>query len=345
MSSTQPDDFLENMESRQVIVCVSQYVTCFLYGLDTTIAADVQGPVTEAFGQVEPRAWIGAGFPLGSVCVILLLGTLHNSFNIKWVFIATVVLFEAGSALCGGSPNMSSLIVGRVIAGAGGSGIYLGSLQYYVVMTEEKERGFYISLIGVFWGLGAVLLCFCLSLGPTDEKDYCVVYAIEATVHAPSLEGVYSQVFKVLKPGGVFRVYEWVMTDAYDNDNLHHRRIRLDIEQGDGIANMVKAEEALRAIKAAGFELVEAGVLLSAFKRAKRAPIRRRGTGLSMGRAGDLEARAAWNQEDGRQLVQGSGGLSFGRKGEALHANVLDGGSEATRDTGSTYLIMHFREQ
>lgn len=90
---------------RWVIVCVSLYVTCFLYGLDTTIAADVQGPVTEAFGQVDQLAWIGAGFPLGSVCVILLLGTLYNSFNIKWVFIATVVLFEAGSALCGGAPN------------------------------------------------------------------------------------------------------------------------------------------------------------------------------------------------------------------------------------------------
>lgn len=52
---------------------------------------------------------------------------------------------------------MNALITGRVIAGAGGSGIYLGSLQYYVVMTEEKERGFYMSLIGAFWGLGAVL--------------------------------------------------------------------------------------------------------------------------------------------------------------------------------------------
>lgn len=30
-----------------------------------------------------------------------------------------------------------------------------------------------------------------------------VVYAIEATVHAPSWEGVYGEIFKVLKPGGV----------------------------------------------------------------------------------------------------------------------------------------------
>lgn len=88
---------------------------------------------------------------------------------------------------------------------------------------------------------------------PSDSFD--AVYAIEATVHAPSLEGVYSQIFRVLKPGGVFGVYEWLMTDAYDNDNARHRQIRLGIEQGDGIANMVRISEGLQAIRAAGFEL------------------------------------------------------------------------------------------
>ncbi|KAG2417611.1 hypothetical protein HFD88_008830 [Aspergillus terreus] len=142
---------------RWLVVCVALYITCFLYGLDTTIAADVQGPVIEAFGRVQQLAWIGAGFPLGSVCVILLLGTLFSTFHMKWVYITTVVLFEVGSALCGAAPNMNALIVGRVIAGAGGSGIYLGSLNYFAVMTAEKERGFYMALIGVSWGLGAVL--------------------------------------------------------------------------------------------------------------------------------------------------------------------------------------------
>jgi len=87
------------------------------------------------------------------------------------------------------------------------------------------------------------------------ENTFDAVYAIEATVHAPSLEGVYSQIFRVLKPGGVFGVYEWLMTDAYDNDNPRHRQIRLAIEQGDGISNMEKIDVALKAMKAAGFEL------------------------------------------------------------------------------------------
>ncbi len=88
---------------------------------------------------------------------------------------------------------------------------------------------------------------------PSNSFD--AVYAIEATVHAPSLEGIYSQIFRVLKPGGVFGVYEWLMTEAYDNEDAHHREVRLGIEQGDGISNMVKISESLAAMKAAGFEL------------------------------------------------------------------------------------------
>jgi sterol 24-C-methyltransferase len=85
------------------------------------------------------------------------------------------------------------------------------------------------------------------------DQSFDAVYAIEATVHAPSLEGIYSEIFRVLKPGGVFGVYEWLMTDAYDESNPEHRQIRLDIEHGDGISNMEKVEVALAAMKAAGF--------------------------------------------------------------------------------------------
>ena len=36
--------------------------------------------------------------------------------NVKWLYKSHVVVFEAGSALCGGAPNMNALIVGRAIA-------------------------------------------------------------------------------------------------------------------------------------------------------------------------------------------------------------------------------------
>jgi MFS family permease len=97
-------------------------------GLDTTIAADVQGSVYEALGEIQNLPWVGLGFPMASVAVILLVGRLYDLFNIKWLMIASVAIFEIGSAICGAAPTSDALIVGRVIAGIGGSGMYLGSV-------------------------------------------------------------------------------------------------------------------------------------------------------------------------------------------------------------------------
>ena len=106
---------------------------------------------------------------------------------------------------------------------------------------------------------------------PFKENTFDAVYAIEATCHAPTLQGVYAQIYRVLKPGGIFGVYEWVMTDAYDDANLRHRQIRLDIEQGDGIANLTTARDALAAIRAAGFELLEHEDLATSLDAGNRA--------------------------------------------------------------------------
>jgi MFS family permease len=61
-------------------------------------------------------------------------------FPAKWFYIAMVILFEAGSALCGAAPNIDALIVGRVLAGLGATGIYTGALFLISVNTTEEER-------------------------------------------------------------------------------------------------------------------------------------------------------------------------------------------------------------
>ncbi|KAJ1958902.1 Delta(24)-sterol C-methyltransferase, partial [Dipsacomyces acuminosporus] len=90
---------------------------------------------------------------------------------------------------------------------------------------------------------------------PFEENTFDAVYAIEATCHAPVLEGVYSQMYRVLKPGGYFAIYEWCLTDKFDEKNELHRKLALDIEHGDGIAKLFSTEVALQAAKNAGFEI------------------------------------------------------------------------------------------
>ena len=142
---------------RWVLVCAGLYISCLMYGLDTTIAADVQGAVTKTFQDVPQLPWIGAGFPLGSVAVILPYNALFGKFNMKWLYIGGVVLFQAGSALCGAAPTIDALIVGRVLTGAGGTGIYLGGLNHLSALCTREERGTYISGLSFCWGVGTIL--------------------------------------------------------------------------------------------------------------------------------------------------------------------------------------------
>jgi MFS family permease len=95
-------------------------------GLDTTIAADVQAEVYEKFGHIENLPWVGLGFPMASVATILTLTRAYGLFDVKVLLLASIVIFEIGSALCGAAPTSDALIVGRVLAGIGGAGMYLG---------------------------------------------------------------------------------------------------------------------------------------------------------------------------------------------------------------------------
>ena len=52
---------------------------------------------------------------------------------------------------------MNALIVGRTMAGAGGAGMYLGTLNLIAINTTERERPLYMGFVGLIWGTGTIL--------------------------------------------------------------------------------------------------------------------------------------------------------------------------------------------
>jgi len=84
---------------------------------------------------------------IGGLNVALSVGRLYELFDAKWLYVIFIVLFMGCSALCGGAPNMTALIVGRVIASAGGNGMYVEVVTLLFVNTTEKERPMYLGLM------------------------------------------------------------------------------------------------------------------------------------------------------------------------------------------------------
>ncbi|MCJ1437449.1 hypothetical protein MMC27_006836 [Xylographa pallens] len=142
---------------RWIVVVLAILSSTFLFALDNTVVADVEPNIVDSFGQIQKLSWLPIAFFVASVSTNLIWGKIYGQFNAKWLYVFCVFLFEVGSALCGAAPTMNAFIGGRVLAGLGGAGLYIGVMTLLAVNTTEHERPMYIGMTGLTWGLGTVL--------------------------------------------------------------------------------------------------------------------------------------------------------------------------------------------
>ena len=92
---------------------------------------------------------------------------------------------------------------------------------------------------------------------PDQDGHFDAAYAIESIPYTTDKIGAFSEVFRVLKPGGVFGCYEYCLTPEFDADNAEHQRIKRGIEETT-VSFIVPADVITNALEAVGFEVIEA---------------------------------------------------------------------------------------
>ncbi len=92
---------------------------------------------------------------------------------------------------------------------------------------------------------------------PLSDGTMDGAYAIEATVHAPNWGRVFREVWRVLRPGASFALYDWCLTDVFDVGNPHHQEIKRRIVAGNGLIDIGTSRQLLEALGGAGFDLLE----------------------------------------------------------------------------------------
>lgn len=152
-------------------------------------------------------------------------------------------ILDCGCGIAGPAVNIANMLPGAKITG-------ITINEYQVTRGSElcKQRNLHdrIEIVhGDFMNL------------PFKPDTFDGAYAIESTCHAPSRLGVYSEVFKVLKPGSIFALYEWCLTDVFDEENPQHNDIKRAIEKGNGLPELCHYSECVSALKEAGFIMIE----------------------------------------------------------------------------------------
>jgi EmrB/QacA subfamily drug resistance transporter len=118
--------------------------------LDTTIvnvALDTLGHDLHA--SVSQIQWVVTGYMLALAAVIPVSGWAARRFGAKNIYLISLVLFTAGSALCGLATSTTELVGFRVLQGLGG-GMIMPIGQLMMAETAGPQRmGRVMSIIGV----------------------------------------------------------------------------------------------------------------------------------------------------------------------------------------------------
>jgi EmrB/QacA subfamily drug resistance transporter len=128
----------------------------FLAALDQTIVATALPTIVGDLGGLSHISWVVTAYLLAQTVVTPLYGKLGDMFGRKIVLQGALILFLAGSALCGLSQNLDELIAFRALQGLGGGGLMVSAQAAIGDVVPPRERGRYTGLFGAVFGLASV---------------------------------------------------------------------------------------------------------------------------------------------------------------------------------------------
>ncbi|KAF2816839.1 MFS general substrate transporter [Mytilinidion resinicola] len=139
------------------LIMVSLFLSAFLAALDRTILATAIPKITDDFNSIGDIGWYASAFLLTGCSFMLFFGKLYTLYDIKWIFLTCIVIFEAGSAICGAAPTSNTLIAGRAVAGLGSAGMFSGIVIMGTHIVPLRKRPLFQAVFGAVFGISSVI--------------------------------------------------------------------------------------------------------------------------------------------------------------------------------------------
>ena len=129
-----------------------------MQGLDATIANVALPHIQSSLSATQDQiAWILTSYIVAAAVMYPLTGWLANSFGRRKVFLISIALFVAASALCGAATSLPQMVAFRLLQGIGGAALVPLSQAIMLDINLPKDYGRAMALFGVGATMGPIL--------------------------------------------------------------------------------------------------------------------------------------------------------------------------------------------
>ncbi|MBN3788574.1 MDR family MFS transporter [Burkholderia sp. Ac-20353] len=139
------------------LIIAALLLVMLLSALDQTIVSTALPTIVGELGGLDQLSWVVTAYLLSSTVVLPLYGKLGDLYGRKIVLQAAIVLFLAGSVLCGLAQDMTQLILLRALQGLGGGGLMVVTMAAIGDLIPPDERGRYQGMFGGVYGLATII--------------------------------------------------------------------------------------------------------------------------------------------------------------------------------------------
>ncbi len=155
-----------------------------------------------AVDELQRAAPIVSGFLLGYVAMLPLIGRIADLRGRLPVLVGSLVVFALGSLVTAASYDLTSMVAGRFLQGAGGGGLVPATLALVADIYPPARRGVPLGVVGAVQELGSVLgpLYGALLLAVADWRAIFWVNLAIGLVLAAALASATSADVTLAKP-------------------------------------------------------------------------------------------------------------------------------------------------
>ncbi|HEX3783643.1 MAG TPA: MDR family MFS transporter [Pseudonocardiaceae bacterium] len=148
---------VEVSRARINAVFIAVALGMLLAALDQTIVSTALPTIVSDLGGAGHLSLVVTGYLLAETVSTALVGKFGDIYGRKNVFLASVIVFIAGSFFCGFANSMTWLIAFRAVQGLGAGGIMVTSSALIADVIPLRERGKYQGALGSVFGVVTVI--------------------------------------------------------------------------------------------------------------------------------------------------------------------------------------------